>query len=145
MRSCYLTSSRRRSRSARAADRPSSRQARPGSSPNPADASRSPIRVIIAQITDLHVRPRGWKADRKSTRLNSSHTVISYAVFCLEKKKHTSELQSHSDLVCRLLLDKKTGPRRCTRSRETRYEGSWPAPNRCNTRTRVAKLKPVLS
>src|SRR5260221_7254264 len=44
--------------------------------------------------------------DRKSTRLNSSHTVISYAVFCLKKKKHTSELQSHSDLVCRLLLEK---------------------------------------
>src|SRR5260221_9227118 len=46
-------------------------------------------------------------ADRKSTRLNSSHTVISYAVFCLKKKEHTSELQSHSDLVCRLLLEKK--------------------------------------
>src|SRR5438132_8083442 len=29
-------------------------------------------------------------ADRKSTRLNSSHTVISYAVFCLKKKKPTS-------------------------------------------------------
>src|SRR5947207_4007159 len=28
-------------------------------------------------------------SDRKSTRLNSSHTVISYAVFCLKKKKHT--------------------------------------------------------
>src|SRR5438034_7489399 len=28
-----------------------------------------------------------WKIDRKSTRLNSSHTVISYAVFCLKKKK----------------------------------------------------------
>src|SRR5438034_7326078 len=28
-----------------------------------------------------------WKRDRKSTRLNSSHTVISYAVFCLKKKK----------------------------------------------------------
>src|SRR5438034_7676728 len=27
------------------------------------------------------------RADRKSTRLNSSHTVISYAVFCLKKKK----------------------------------------------------------
>src|SRR5438034_5598185 len=27
------------------------------------------------------------KKDRKSTRLNSSHTVISYAVFCLKKKK----------------------------------------------------------
>src|SRR5256885_11054040 len=29
-------------------------------------------------------------ADRKSTRLNSSHLVISYAVFCLKKKKTTS-------------------------------------------------------
>src|SRR5438034_8698164 len=28
------------------------------------------------------------KRDRKSTRLNSSHTVISYAVFCLKKKKN---------------------------------------------------------
>src|SRR5438034_8563502 len=28
------------------------------------------------------------KIDRKSTRLNSSHTVISYAVFCLKKKKN---------------------------------------------------------
>src|SRR3954462_4847709 len=26
--------------------------------------------------------------DRKSTRLNSSHTIISYAVFCLKKKRH---------------------------------------------------------
>src|SRR5260221_4520798 len=31
--------------------------------------------------------PREWNGDRKSTRLNSSHTVISYAVFCLKKKK----------------------------------------------------------
>src|SRR2546426_6637492 len=30
---------------------------------------------------------RKWKRDRKSTRLNSSHLVISYAVFCLKKKK----------------------------------------------------------
>src|SRR5204863_1645348 len=28
-----------------------------------------------------------WQADRKSTRLNSSHVEISYAVFCLKKKK----------------------------------------------------------
>src|SRR5438034_8107981 len=36
--------------------------------------------------------PRGGdqpRRDRKSTRLNSSHTVISYAVFCLKKKKKT--------------------------------------------------------
>src|SRR5256885_13026798 len=31
------------------------------------------------------------RRDRKSTRLNSSHLVISYAVFCLKKKKHTLE------------------------------------------------------
>src|SRR5947207_12217932 len=30
---------------------------------------------------------RQGRTDRKSTRLNSSHTVISYAVFCLKKKK----------------------------------------------------------
>src|SRR5256885_8524015 len=32
--------------------------------------------------------------DRKSTRLNSSHLVISYAVFCLKKKKNISTLHS---------------------------------------------------
>src|SRR5256885_7259803 len=36
--------------------------------------------------TDLGSR-RHWSRDRKSTRLNSSHLVISYAVFCLKKKK----------------------------------------------------------
>src|SRR5438132_3534368 len=37
--------------------------------------------------TDFTVNANG--IDRKSTRLNSSHTVISYAVFCLKKKKIT--------------------------------------------------------
>src|SRR5260221_10444891 len=32
--------------------------------------------------------PGVYPEDRKSTRLNSSHTVISYAVFCLKKKKN---------------------------------------------------------
>src|SRR5258707_4996812 len=32
------------------------------------------------------------RRDRKSTRLNSSHANISYAVFCLKKKKHLSTL-----------------------------------------------------
>src|SRR5256885_6925643 len=36
----------------------------------------------------------GWNPDRKSTRLNSSHLVISYAVFCLKKKKKTMILIS---------------------------------------------------
>src|SRR5438034_7077418 len=34
------------------------------------------------------LRPFAGGGDRKSTRLNSSHTVISYAVFCLKKKKN---------------------------------------------------------
>src|SRR3712207_6866902 len=42
----------------------------------------------------LHAVPRGGGAaggvDRKSTRLNSSHANISYAVFCLKKKKNTT-------------------------------------------------------
>src|SRR5258708_17862743 len=45
--------------------------------------------------------------DRKSTRLNSSHHIISYAVFCLKKEKHTSELQSPDHIRCRHLLEKK--------------------------------------
>src|SRR5256885_17240026 len=32
-----------------------------------------------------------WRLDRKSTRLNSSHLVISYAVFCLKKKKRRTD------------------------------------------------------
>src|SRR5687768_18116591 len=35
--------------------------------------------------------------DRKSTRLNSSHGYISYAVFCLKKKKNIHELQRNED------------------------------------------------
>src|SRR3989442_6916040 len=40
-----------------------------------------PLRVGLLQT-------RRAAADRKSTRLNSSHVRISYAVFCLKKKKH---------------------------------------------------------
>src|SRR2546426_7038880 len=39
---------------------------------------------------------RGVRRDRKSTRLNSSHLVISYAVFCLKKKKKiTKQINIH--------------------------------------------------
>src|SRR5260221_2553402 len=42
-----------------------------------------------ALVVPLEVAGRVTRArDRKSTRLNSSHTVISYAVFCLKKKKN---------------------------------------------------------
>src|SRR5688500_19219491 len=38
--------------------------------------------------------PRPLLTDRKSTRLNSSHLVISYAVFCLKKKKSNTKVRS---------------------------------------------------
>src|SRR2546429_1791025 len=38
------------------------------------------------------VSTNGCYRDRKSTRLNSSHGYISYAVFCLKKKKHDARL-----------------------------------------------------
>src|SRR2546430_3784148 len=37
--------------------------------------------------------------DRKSTRLNSSHSQISYAVFCLKKKKASLAMPSYASLV----------------------------------------------
>src|SRR5437588_11711261 len=45
---------------------------------------------ICKRVLELHggsIRVESSEEDRKSTRLNSSHTVISYAVFCLKKKK----------------------------------------------------------
>src|SRR5215813_15267170 len=56
--------------------RPRARHARQRSRPHEADRPR----------------PRG---DRKSTRLNSSHVRISYAVFCLKKKNEQHELELH--------------------------------------------------
>src|SRR3712207_7513053 len=40
-----------------------------------------------------HEREDGARPDRKSTRLNSSHANISYAVFCLKKKKQKVQIQ----------------------------------------------------
>src|SRR5690606_41050605 len=53
-------------------------------------AGREQVREILqrnAQRTHI----RHFSVDRKSTRLNSSHVKISYAVFCLKKKKKKTE------------------------------------------------------
>src|SRR5688572_30886877 len=42
--------------------------------------------VVARTLRRVQIRPRVADADRKSTRLNSSHSQISYAVFCLKKK-----------------------------------------------------------
>src|SRR5437879_11520252 len=56
----------------------------------------------IAEFLDLW-QERGasaWYEDRKSTRLNSSHRCISYAVFCLKKKKeNTTKCDQHTEMA----------------------------------------------
>src|SRR2546426_3511810 len=53
-----------------------------------APAARIVERDTLAKISRSTMRAAGAPIrDRKSTRLNSSHLVISYAVFCLKKKK----------------------------------------------------------
>src|SRR5258705_10279607 len=51
---------------------------------------RIPLRAVGLQVKRIG-------ADRKSTRLNSSHLGISYAVFCLKKKKKVKRLVSNSE------------------------------------------------
>src|SRR2546426_1914290 len=51
-------------------------------------------RLVRPEIAAARLKlPGGTIVDRKSTRLNSSHLVISYAVFCLKKKKHNIHYQ----------------------------------------------------
>src|SRR5690349_22039550 len=47
--------------------------------------------LYTAGAVARRVRSAGRGVDRKSTRLNSSHVEISYAVFCLKKKKQSSK------------------------------------------------------
>src|SRR2546427_7169230 len=51
--------------------------------------------ILACQIRRVTVPLRGMRADRKSTRLNSSHSQISYAVFCLKKKKAQALAHAH--------------------------------------------------
>src|SRR5256885_7313572 len=49
----------------------------------------------LGESVDLGPQVGRAVGDRKSTRLNSSHLVISYAVFCLKKKNNASHASSH--------------------------------------------------
>src|SRR3712207_8225672 len=66
--------------------------------PPPARARRRPRRTAHGGRPRRHVRRRlrqrdaAVRRDRKSTRLNSSHANISYAVFCLKKKYNNAKI-----------------------------------------------------
>src|SRR5205807_9131806 len=78
-----------------------------------ADSDRLARRQVLADkllnlvVTDrLHLVEvaRHDKVDRKSTRLNSSHLVISYAVFCLKKKKKKLKIIYNIEIIIHLCL-----------------------------------------
>src|SRR3712207_7689607 len=66
----------------------------------PISPRRTSTMIRLAHMSDIHVTAPQleWRTqdylnkDRKSTRLNSSHANISYAVFCLKKKKRNREV-----------------------------------------------------
>src|SRR5437763_9022383 len=68
---------------------------------------RDPAVVVVDQPSQL-VSDRGadLRGDRKSTRLNSSHRCISYAVFCLKKKKIDKVISAEASVIIRALHHK---------------------------------------
>src|SRR3712207_8286210 len=71
----------------------SRRQDQEGSTPLPQAAPRAPLpspALPPSRDPSTSSEQRPDHQDRKSTRLNSSHANISYAVFCLKKKKKNS-------------------------------------------------------
>src|SRR5256885_8370885 len=72
----------------------------------------------LADFDGAAFAPRkGIIIDRKSTRLNSSHLVISYAVFCLKKKKN-----KHKEIICDIKYE--TG-NACINDRTQNEEGNY--------------------
>src|SRR2546427_8483152 len=68
---------------------------RAGAIPSPTDTLEELLRLVRSEHGDgflVAVRDGMLIGDRKSTRLNSSHSQISYAVFCLKKKKYASDI-----------------------------------------------------
>src|SRR2546426_5957954 len=67
-----------------------------GHFPRPAQQQHHSIQFALHDF-EIEQRDLPHESDRKSTRLNSSHLVISYAVFCLKKKKNTKSSQASTN------------------------------------------------
>src|SRR5207302_2131784 len=77
--------------------------------PRPPTSTLFPYTTLFRSAARCRVRGRARRrapprrrdparGDRKSTRLNSSHVKISYAVFCLKKKKKNNTVEAHGHL-----------------------------------------------
>src|SRR5205807_4567493 len=67
----------------------------------PAQCFASPAPIVVGNVFLSSDAVQTWydAVDRKSTRLNSSHLVISCAVFCLKKKKKIKKNNKHDILI----------------------------------------------
>src|SRR5438034_2966662 len=83
-------------------------------------------------VLNLVTNPVGTflPGDRKSTRLNSSHTVISYAVFCLKKKKTEKKVKWIKYIVVAHDVSKGLHGKRCNGTNQTRHRGTCRAVER---------------
>src|SRR5205814_9946678 len=115
---------------------------RPSGTLSPSEGERDGVRGLFDRFSEprfLERSPAGWERDedRKSTRLNSSHLGISYAVFCLKKKKKTKMLCSTLSSDRRSGKDAMTpsGPCRQTSARTTKT---------CTTPTRCMRASTVI-
>src|SRR5437773_5753284 len=93
---------------------------------------RLEFRQLAPVELDVGVPAERVHADRKSTRLNSSHITSSYAVFCLKKKKHEDII--YAPLILHRGLEKALP--------SARHDSCWPmklrdfrSPVLCTTRT----------
>src|SRR2546430_11464851 len=79
-----------------------------------------PVRLLVGHQPAVDLVPAGaLERDRKSTRLNSSHSQISYAVFCLKKKK-----TSNSSITPRHAVGRQFRPT-YLHTQMTRYTGRY--------------------
>src|SRR5437773_3991145 len=65
------------------------------------DGLKIPFQLTIARPNSrliVQIEDAKFNVDRKSTRLNSSHITISYAVFCLKKKNKKNEVYKSTDI-----------------------------------------------
>src|SRR2546421_5076294 len=77
--------------------RSSGQKRAPGRGRTAAPAAKATDTSTIQARSRASSSPAAGPRDRKSTRLNSSHDQISYAVFCLKKKKKEKNEESHNE------------------------------------------------
>src|SRR5437764_9769196 len=70
----------------------------------PKPSSRKAMNMVCSRPIWSDTQPK----DRKSTRLNSSHRCISYAVFCLKKKKKNKKLNPRKTILSEKLASART-------------------------------------